>query len=301
MEENDLDGARVYVRSVLDWNPEDPEARGWWARIMGPAPTLLVSNEILQILKLPDGQEINLKLVSGSTFNMGDTWGDGDGDEKPVHPITVSDFWMTTTEITNGQYATFLNAWGNQFEGVTYWLDLNDEDCQIELKDGLFISKNGFENNPVVEVTWYGARAFARWVKGKLPTEAEWEYAARDGGRNLKFPSGGELSSNEANILGSHGRDRWEPSSPVASFASNTIGMYDMAGNVWEWCEDWYAQEFYSNSRGTNPKGPRGGEARVLRGGSWYDTAQLCRVSYRSMNRPDESRVNIGFRIVMSK
>ena len=209
MEENDLDGARVYVRSVLDGNPEDPEARGWWARIMGPAPTLLVSNEILQILKLPDGQEINLKLVSGSTFNMGDTW--GDGDEKPVHPITVSDFWMTTTEITNGQYATFLNAWGNQFEGVTYWLDINDEDCQIELKDGLFISKNGFENNPVVEVTWYGARAFARWVKGKLPTEAEWEYSARDGGRNLKFPSGGELSSNEANILGSHGRDRWEP------------------------------------------------------------------------------------------
>ena len=301
IEKNGLDEAEVYVKNILDWNPEDMEARRWWARIMGPAPSLIASNAQLQIVKLPDGQEISMKLVPGSTFNMGDTWGDGDGDEKPVHAITVFDFWMTTTEITNQQYATFLNAWGNQFEGAATWLDINDEDCQIVIKDGFFVGRAGFENNPVVEVTWFGARAFARWVRGRLPTEAEWEYAARNGGRNMKFATGADLSSNDANILGTMGRDRWEPSSPVASFASNILGLYDLSGNVWEWCQDWYAKEFYSNSRRTNPTGPLGGEARILRGGSWYDSSQLCRVSYRNMNRPDESRVNIGFRIVVPK
>lgn len=224
MEKNGLDEAEVYVKNILDWDPEDREARGWWARIMGPAPSLIASNAQLQIVKLPDGQEISMKLVPGSTFNMGDTW--GDGDEKPVHAITVFDFWMTTTEITNQQYATFLNARGNQFEGAATWLDINDEDCQIVIKDGFFVGRAGFENNPVVEVTWFGARAFARWVRGRLPTEAEWEYAARNGGRNMKFATGADLSSDDANILGTMGRDRWEPSSPVASFASKIYSVF---------------------------------------------------------------------------
>lgn len=105
-------------------------------------------------------------------------------------------------------------------------------------------------------MTWFGARAFGRWVRGRLPTEAEWEYAARNGGRNMKFATGADLSSNDANILSTMGRDRGEPSSPVASFASNIRGLYDLSGNVWEWCQDWYAKEYYSNSRGTNPTGP---------------------------------------------
>lgn len=90
----------------------------------------------------------------------------------------------------------------------------------------------GFENNPVVEVTWFGVRAFARWVRARLPTEAEWEYAARNGGRNMNFAAGADLSSNDANILSTMGGDRWEPSSPVASFSSNILGLYDLSGNV---------------------------------------------------------------------
>jgi len=298
MEINNLKGA-VYVRNILDWNPNDPEARAWMARIIGPAPTVVHKDEQNLVMQLPGGQEIKMTRIPDGTFDMGDTFGDGDADEKPVHPITVFDLWMSIHEVTNQQYAMFLNAWGNQFEESTYWLDINDEDCQIVCKEGSYIAKEGMENRPVVEVTWFGASAFARWMGGRLPTEAEWEYAARYAGRNLKFPTGGSLSSNDANLTGATGNDQWEPSSPVGSFSPNPLGLYDLAGNVWEWCHDWYAREYYSNSRGTNPEGPPLGDARILRGGSWYDTPKLARATYRNMNRPSESRINIGFRVAL--
>jgi formylglycine-generating enzyme required for sulfatase activity len=299
MARNDLAGAEVYVRNILDWNPNDTEARSWMGRIIGPAPVVTHKDDQMQVIQLPGGQEIKMARIPGGTFDMGDTWGEGDADEKPVHPITLFDYWIGMHEVTNQQFAIFLNAWGNQFEESAYWLDINDEDSQIELKEGKYAPKEGFADRPVVEVTWYGAKAFAQWIGGRLPTEAEWEYAARNGGRNIKYPSGGTLTSNDANLSGTNGKDQWEPASPVGSFSPNALGLYDMAGNVWEWCQDWYAREYYSNSRGTNPEGPPYGDAKVLRGGSWYDTAKLCRVSYRNMNRPTESRVNIGFRVVM--
>lgn len=216
-------------------------------------------------------------------------------------PFMVSNLWMGIHEISNQQYATFLNAWGNQLEEDVTWLDLTDNDCEIALKEGKFIAKEGIENLPVVEVTWYGAMAFSRWAGGRLPTEAEWEYAARNAGKNMKYPSGGVLTSNEANLNGKSDTDQWEPASPIGSFKPNPLGLFDIAGNVWEWCRDWYGRDYYSNSRGTNPEGPPYGDARSLRGGSWYDVAKLARTSYRNMNRPTESRVNIGFRMVISK
>lgn len=301
IEKNDLRGAEVYVRNILDWNPKDIEAQEWMVRIVGPTPTITHKDEQGMVLQLPDGSEMKLAYVAGGTFDMGDTGGDGEGDEKPVHPVTVSTLWMGIHEITNLQYATFLNAWGNQVEEEATWLDLKDNDCEIVFKDGKFMAKEGTEKLPVVEVTWHGAMAFARWAGGRLPTEAEWEYAARNAGKNMKYPSGGVLTSNEANLTGKSGTDNWEPASPIGSFQPNPLGLFDIAGNVWEWCSDWYGRDYYSNSRGTNPDGPAYGDARVLRGGSWYDAAILARTSYRNMNRPTESRVNIGFRIVVPK
>ena len=299
IEKNDLRGAEIYVRNILDWNPKDIEAQEWMVRIIGPVPTITHKDEQSLILQLPDGSEMKLAYVVGGTFDMGDTGGDGEGDEKPVHPVTVSKLWMGIHEITNLQYATFLNAWGNQLEEGATWLDLKDDDCEIALKEGKFIAKEGTEKLPVVEVTWHGAMAFARWAGGRLPTEAEWEYAARNTGKKVKYPSGDALTSNEANLTGKNGMDQWEPASPIGSFQPNPLGLFDLAGNVWEWCLDWYGRDYYSNSRGTNPDGPPKGDARVLRGGSWYDATKLARTSYRNMNRPTESRVNIGFRIVV--
>ena len=301
MNQEDYGRAEEYVRNILDVIPDDGEARAWWNKIA--MPTIENTGDESQTVRLPDGQTFEMVLVRGGTFSMGDQWGDGDSDEQPEHRVTVFDYWMGAHEVTNAQFAAFLNAGGNRSvdEDDIFWLDISDEDAQIEQKNNQYMPKEGFEQHPVVEVTWHGAQAFARWVGGRLPTEAEWEYAARNGGQNLKYTAGDTLTTEYANLTGISGRDEWEPSSPVGSFLPNTLGLYDMAGNVWEWCQDWYAKTYYQHSRGTNPEGPSSGQARILRGGSWYDTAKLCRVSYRNWNHPRESRVNIGFRIVMAR
>jgi len=162
------------------------------------------------------------------------------------------------------------------------------------------VPKTGFEDHPVLEVSWYGARAFSGWVGGRLPTEAEWEYAARAGGQNLKYPNGDTLTHDDANFSGTGGRDQWTETSPVGSFAPNPLGLYDMAGNVWEWCADWFDAEYYGtfNSTARNPKGPDSGTQRVLRGGSWNVNPYYLRCANRSWNVPT-SRLNYdGFRCV---
>ena len=242
---------------------------------------------------------IQFVYIEGGSFQMGDVWNDGfSDDEQPVHTITVNSFWISMCEITNAQFCVFLNEMGNPVEGGANWLDLNDKDCLIEKKKKEFLPKSGFENHPVVEVTWYGARAFAEWADGRLPTEAEWEYAARSGGERYKFPTGDRLSHEDANYMGKGGRDEWMKTSPVGSFPSNALNLFDMAGNVWEWCFDWYEPKFYKHSPEENPNGPNRGAFRVLRGGSWEYTWWNCRTSTRGRNSSDDASGDIGFRIV---
>jgi acyl carrier protein len=239
---------------------------------------------------------IEFALVPGGTFDMGDVWGDGEANERPVHTVTLSDFWMSEHEITNTQFCEFLNDAGNQEEGGIRWL-VQDNSYVKETK-GRFSVEPEFANHPVCGVTWYGARAFAEWVGGSLPTETQWEYAARSGGKKYKYATGEVVSHDLANIAGTEGNDRWRLSSPVGAFPPNESGLYDMAGNVREWCYDWYGR--YTPDEQNDPTGPDSGQYRVFRGSSWSRDEHI-RCSARDFNSPSFTGGNdVGFRIVLS-
>jgi len=254
-----------------------------------------------QVIDLTHKKEvsINFVFVKGGTFEMGDLWGMGfSTDEKPVHVVNVNSFWISDCEITNEMFADFLNEAGNPVENGSPWLDIKDSDCKILLRKGTFYPKIGYEKHPAVEVSWYGAKAFAEWLGCRLPKEAEWEYAARDGGKNILFPTGRNLTFNQANISGVAGDDIYKETAPVCSFPPNKLKIFDLAGNVWELCSDWYSVSYYFNSEYDNPAGPDSGGVKVIRGGSWKYSRWNCRTATRGMFRPDETRNDVGFRIV---
>jgi formylglycine-generating enzyme required for sulfatase activity len=233
-------------------------------------------------------------LVQGGTFIMGSN--DGEGDEKPPHKVYVDDFYISKTEITNAQFCEFLNVKGNQTEGGVTWLEIESEYCKITKESGRYIPTRGFDNHPVVMVSWYGARAYSQWAGGQLPTEAQWEYAARGGNKSNDYTYSG---SNNIEAVAWYEGNSGGRTHPVATKQPNELGIYDMTGNVWEWCADWYDGNYYnSNPPYENPKGPATGSNRVLRGGSWYYDAQDCRSARRGRNDPDSRNGRIGFRLV---
>ena len=237
--------------------------------------------------------------------------------EQPQHEIYVDAFWIDKTEVTNAQFCKFLNANGNQtingiklFEpgaghrGVVYGYIIET--------DGVFKPKSGYEAYPIIEVSWYGSKSYCDWIGGRLPTEAEWEYAAK-GSLNNIYPWGNEFNGNLVNYRDStfnfdnlgkdtaftDGHPQW---SPVGSYplGASWCGALDMTGNVHEWVSDWYADDYYSNSPKLNPKGPGNGTLKIGRGGSWYDPSWHVRCSYRKVLIPSSARMHwIGFRCVI--
>ena len=150
----------------------------------------------------------------------------------------------------------------------------------------------GKEDHPIVNVSWNDATAYCEWAGGRLPTEAEWEWAARGGKSGLVYPWGNEISQQNAKY------DSEDGTVPVGSYPANGFGLYDMAGNVWEWCSDWYDENYYSQSPDRDPQGPSSGERRVLRGGAWNYNPRDLRASDRDRSLPDD-RFNVtGFRCV---
>jgi formylglycine-generating enzyme required for sulfatase activity len=208
-----------------------------------------------------------MRIPAGS-FSMGSP--DGEPNERPVHTVQVDSFYLDRYLITNADYAHFLNLFGNQKEGGEKWLDNEGPVasflCNIQKKNGVYIPKRGYENHPVVKVSWYGARAYARWLGKRLPTEAEWERAARGNLEGKKYVYGDTIGIDQANVGGFHA------TTPVGSYPPNGFGLYDMVANVWQWCSDWYDPEYYSRSPDRNPQGPQSGSEKVLRGGSWFHT-----------------------------
>jgi formylglycine-generating enzyme required for sulfatase activity len=221
-------------------------------------------------------------LIPAGEFQMSDSL-DGMWDALPVHTVYLDAFYIDIYEVTNAQYKKFMDATGHK--ASVYWNDPN----------------YNAQNNPVVGVSWDDAKAYADWADERLPTEAEWEKAARGGLSGKKYPWGDEVTHDNANYGGTGGKDIWNGTSPVGSFDPNGYGLYDMAGNVWEWCADWYGGNYYANSPKLNPIGPSSGSYRVLRNGSWYDDTYYLRVASRYYSDPRIIHSSVGFRCAWLK
>lgn len=234
-------------------------------------------------------------FVKGGTFMMGSPPNQGSDIERPQHLVTLNDFNISKYEVTNSEYVKFLNIKGNQVEGGKVWLDINNDNCQIEFKDNTFKVKKGKENYPVILVTWYGASAYAKWVGGRLPTEAEWEYAAKGGNKSKGYKYSG---SNTLDLVAWYARNS---TSQVGEKLANELGIHDMSGNVWEWCADWYGK--YTSDSVENPTGPLTGDYRILRGGSiddgWHNDNidVIFQLFFRNNHSPNEGENTLGFRV----
>jgi eukaryotic-like serine/threonine-protein kinase len=255
-----------------------------------PGETRISPNDGMVIVYIPAGK-----------YRMGSLETDigSDFDEFPQHFVDLSAFWMDQTVVTNAMYARFLNEMGNQIEERSIWLDAGDEDVLINQQDGTWKPQKGFENHPVVEVTWFGARAYCQWAGRRLPTEAEWEIAARGtllGEDDERiYPWGDEIDCEKAQYANCGGGLLPVNSKPAGASPTGVLGL---SGNTWEWVSDWYADDYYAESPLENPKGPLEGVTRVLRGGSWeYDWKHL-RAANRRHNGPSVSMHDYSFRCV---
>jgi len=206
----------------------------------------------------------------GCTSEQGD---DCENDESPAHQVTVSGFYMGETEVTQALWKAVMGANPSYFKG---------------------------DNLPVETVSWDDCQKFIKKLneltgkKFRLPTEAEWEYAARGGSKSKGYKYSG---SNTPGSVAWYDGNSGSKTHPVKTRGANGLGLYDMSGNVWEWCSDWYGD--YSSSEPTNPKGPSSGSNRVNRGGSWYNNARYCRVSFRDRSDPSYRGYTLGLRLVL--
>jgi formylglycine-generating enzyme len=272
--------------------------------------------------------------VPGGTFRLGDAFDEGyDADgERPVHDVLLDDFHVDATTVTNAAFASFVKATGHvttaesegtsavfhlaydgdggdvlgRATGAPWWLEVRGA-CWRH-PEGVGSDVAGRQNHPVVHVSHDDALAYCAWAGKRLPTEAEWEAAARGGLVGARYPWGDELLPRRrwmANIFQGYfptantAEDGWTTTAPVKTFAPNGYGLHQMAGNVWEWCSDWFAADYYADAPGTNPAGPGSGGARVMRGGSFLCHDSYCnryRVAARSSAPPDSTAANLGFR-----
>src|SRR5262245_28318946 len=272
--------------------------------------------------------------IPRGSFRMGseDRWTyPGDG-ETPVHRVEISAFAIAPTTVTNAQYAEFVDATGHVTDAHRYgwsfvFAGFLPDDFEAtravanapwwrQVYGADFAHPEGPQSNvderadhPVLHVSWRDADAYCRWRGVRLPTEAEWEYAARGGLDGAVFPWGDELVPDDGHRMNvwqgtfptvNTLDDGYVGTAPVDAFAPNGYGLHNMTGNVWEWCVDWYDPGSYTRSEATDPKGPERGSHRVMRGGSYLCHASYCRryrVAARSGNDVESTTGNLGFRI----
>jgi len=255
--------------------------------------------------------------IPGGTFRMGSDFSDCAG-ERPAHDVFVDSVWIDEHEVTNRQFAQFVAQTGTvttaERRGWSYVFDrkkgkwVKRAGASWRHPGGPDTSVDGRDDYPVVHVSWFDAAAYAQWAGKRLPTEAEWEYAARAGLRDADFPWGRrELVDGRYQANYWQGRfadedpaaDGFDRLGPVKSYGPNRFGLYDVSGNVWEWCRDWYQAEYYRSSPRENPAGPANGRMRVQRGGAWLSTPDGrpgCKVFSRSKRPPEACYGHVGFR-----
>ncbi len=340
--------------------PNSPAAKPrrplvWW--LVSAAVVGLVAVSLWAVSRPVTPPEDDMAMVPGGEFWMGSDDADARPDEKPVHRVRVDAFWMDRHEVTNDEFARFVRATGYvtdnekrlESDGLlhtdpekvepggmvfrppagevvvcagcdcTWWKFQPGADWRHP--DGPDSTIDGKGRHPVVQVSWNDAVAYARWVGKRLPTEAEWEYAARGGLDRKRYAWGDEQKPGgkwQANIWQGQfpkvdtAEDGYAGTAPVGSYAANGFGLHDMAGNVWEWVADWYDADYYANSPATNPRGPASPEEsndpdepgvakKVLRGGSYLCSDVYCK-GYRPSARMKSGHftglVHTGFRCV---
>ncbi|HBX70707.1 MAG TPA: hypothetical protein DEH25_15330 [Chloroflexi bacterium] len=248
-----------------------------------PYPTLIV-----------DERGAAMVFVAAGEFLMGsEVWS---GSEKPAHTVYLDAYYIDQFEVSVGAFAEFLNEMGNQIEGVAgkaSWVEEPDPDLHLHRTDGIWQADEGRANHPMNEVTWFGARAFCEWRGAVLPSEAQWEKAAR-GTDGRTYPWGEQEPTCEmANFAGC-----FYDSVPVDSYPEwvSPYGAYNMAGNVHEWTNDWYNADYYANSPSENPTGPESGDYKIFRGASWFNGNFQTRTTYRYPKLPVLTYMANGFR-----
>jgi formylglycine-generating enzyme required for sulfatase activity len=248
-----------------------------------------------------EGVSSDFIFVQGGTFQMGSNESD---DEKPVHSVTVGDFYIGKYEVTVAEFKKFIDATNYRTDaekgsGAYVWTGSKWEQKSDANWSSPYFSQS--DNNPVSCVSWNDATEYCRWLssssgaKYSLPSEAEWEYAARGGIKSRNYTYSG---SENINDVAWYTSNSGSTTHQVGTMQANELGIYDMSGNVWEWCSDWYDKDYYKNSSSNNPRGASSGSYRVLRGGSWFCSATDCRVAGRRGSFPDYRLYDYGFRVV---
>jgi sulfatase modifying factor 1 len=222
--------------------------------------------------------DIEMVRVKGGCYQMGDNFGDGGAYEKPVHQVCVDDFYMGKYVVTQAEWQAVMGNNPSSFKKC-------GGDC------------------PVENVSWEDARKFIRKLNDqtgknyRLPYEAEWEYAARSGGKHEQWSGTSDL--DELGAYSWFADNSGKTTHPVGTRRPNSQGLYDMTGNVWEWCMDLYDADYYKKSPEKNPRGPLSGSCRVVRGGSWLNSAEIVRAASRYINTPSFRSDSYGFRLVL--
>ncbi len=262
--------------------PAEAENRPGASQLSGLAPEM-------------DLKGVEMVLVEGGEFKMGS--GEFEKDEQPIHAVKLGSFYMSKYEVTNAQYCVFLNEIGAD-EDASYngqeYLDIKSRDAEIKYEYGQFVPAEGKENFPVSYVNWYGADAYCTWLGGRLPYEAEWEFAARGGNQSSGYKYAGDRSVSR---IGWYDLVSKQSPREVGRKQANELGIFDMSGNVWEWCNDWYDKDYYEKSPVLNPPGPEEGAEKVIRGGSFFSMADICRVTNRATLAAKVNDMEMGFRV----
>lgn len=244
-----------------------------------------------------DDLGVSMVLVPAGPFVMGSDQGSANA---PPHTVTLDAYYIDRYEVTNAQFAGFLDEFGNQSQEGIPWLHVSSSSNHLHEDQGTWQPDEGYADHPVVEVTWYGANAYCQWRGAHLPSEAEWEKAAR-GTDERTYPWGEEITCDVTN---------YRPCSigesvPVGSYpeGASPYGVHDMAGNVGEWTGDWYDSDYYRTAPAKNPPGPVSspGNRIASRGGSWYSGSTYLRTFHRNNEfKPTDTLRNIGFRCAMT-
>ncbi|MFT4578965.1 MAG: sulfatase activating formylglycine-generating enzyme [Nitrospinales bacterium] len=257
--------------------------------------TLLMSGCVSGI---KDDAKENMIFIPEGSFTMGfkidndHEW--GDMDEEPVHQVTLSSYWIDKYEVTSLNFVKFLNENKND---AHRFIEITPS-VTVQFEDNGYKPRKGLENYPVNRVSWFGADAYCKWKGKRLPTEAEWEKAARGDDQRI-FPWGNEFPDNSrVTFRRKFSEKGFQVMEPVEGMKKgiSPFGVHHMAGNVWEWVSDWFDSAAYQDDNRIDPKGPEAGISKVLRGGNWYYKAYYMRTTYRFNERPDIFKVWQGFR-----